>query len=84
MELLFERKAKVDYYDPYVPHLTPTRDYDFQMSSIDISAEKLTEYDIVILTTDHDTFDYEMIVDKSQILVDTRGRYQNNVNVIRA
>lgn len=84
MELLLERKAEVHYHDPYIPHLTPTRDYDFQMSSVDISAEKLMEYDLVILTTDHDVFDYKMIADKSQLLVDTRGRYQNNENVIRA
>jgi len=54
------------------------------MSSVDLSAEKLAEYNLVILTTDHDAFDYEMIADKSQLLVDTRGRYQNNANVIRA
>ena len=84
MELLLERKADVHYHDPYIPHLTPTRDYDFQMSSVDLSAEKLAEYNLVILTTDHDAFDYEMIADKSQLLVDTRGRYQNNANVIRA
>ena len=84
MELLLERKAEVHYHDPYIPHLTPTRDYDFIMTSVDISAETLAEYDLVILTTDHDTFDYEMIADKSQLLVDTRGRYQNNANIIKA
>jgi len=84
IELLQDGKAEVDYYDPYVPHLTPTRDYDFIMTSVDISAETLAEYDLVILTTDHDTFDYEMIADKSQLLVDTRGRYQNNANIIKA
>ena len=84
MELLLERKADVHYHDPYIPHLTPTRDYVFQMSSVDLSAEKLAEYNLVILTTDHDAFDYEMIADKSQLLVDTRGRYQNNANIIKA
>jgi UDP-N-acetyl-D-glucosamine dehydrogenase len=84
MELLLERKAEVHYHDPYIPHLTPTRDYDFQMSSVDLSAEKLMEYDLVLLVTDHDSFDYDLILQNSKYIVDTRGRYLHNKSVLRA
>ena len=84
MELLLEKKAQMDYHDPYIPHLTPTRDYDFRMSSIDLSAETLGGYDLVILTTDHDLFDYDLILQNAKCIVDTRGRYKNGGKVVKA
>ena len=84
MELFLEKNLLVDYHDPYVPHLTPTRDYDFQMSSVDLSAGKLSEYDIVILTTDHDVFDYDLILQNARCIIDTRGRYKNGGKVVKA
>ncbi len=84
MELIIEREAHVDYYDPYVPQLTKTRDYDFKMSSIDLSAEKLANYDLVILTTDHDEFDYDFIKKEAKLIIDTRGRFNNSEKVVKA
>jgi UDP-N-acetyl-D-glucosamine dehydrogenase len=84
MELILERKAEVDYHDPYIPHLTPTRDYDFQMSSVDLSAVKLMEYDLVILVTDHDYLDYDLILQSAKCIVDTRGRFKNADKVVKA
>ena len=84
MELIIEREAHVDYYDPYVPQLTKTRDYDFKMSSIGLSAEKLANYDLVILTTDHDEFDYDFIKKEAKLIIDTRGRFNNSEKVVRA
>jgi UDP-N-acetyl-D-glucosamine dehydrogenase len=84
MELLLAKSAKVDYHDPYVQQLHQTRDYDFQMSSVDISAEQLAAYDLVILTTDHDLFDYDLILQNAKCIVDTRGRYINKSNVVNA
>jgi len=64
--------------------LTPTRDYDFRMSSVDLSAETLAGYDLVILTTDHDLFDYDLILQNAKCIVDTRGRYKNGGKVVKA
>jgi len=84
MELLLEKKAQVDYHDPYVPDLTPTRDYNFQISSVDLSAETLAGYNLVILTTDHDSLDYDLILQNAKCIVDTRGHYKNGEKVIKA
>ncbi len=84
IELLQEKKAKVDYHDPYVQQLHQTRDYNFQMSSIDLSAETLAGYDLVILTTDHDVFDYDLILQNAKCIVDTRGRYRHQKSVVCA
>ena len=84
IELLQEKKAKVDYHDPYVQNLHRTREYDFQMSSVDFSAKKLMEYDLVVLVTDHYTFDYDLIHKSAKCIVDTRGRYRHNKTVVKA
>jgi len=38
----------------------------------------------VVLITDHDIFDYELIQKNSKIIVDTRGRFNKNKNIIKA
>jgi UDP-N-acetyl-D-glucosamine dehydrogenase len=54
------------------------------MSSVDLSAETLAGYDLVILTTDHDLFDYDLILQNAKCIVDTRGRYKNGGKVVKA
>ena len=50
-----------------------------------MSKENLETFDVVILSTDHDDFDYDLIQKHSKILVDTRGVYKKNYkNLIRA
>ena len=84
IELLQEKKARVDYHDPYVQQLHHTRKYAYQMSSVNISAEKLMEYNLVILATDHDSFDYDLILQNAKCIIDTRGRYRHNKSVVSA
>ena len=41
--------------------------------------------DLVLLATDHDSFDYDMILKESKIIVDTRGRFNFlTKNVVKA
>ncbi len=42
------------------------------------------EYDLVILTTDHDVFDYDLILQSAKCIVDTRGRFKNADKVVKA
>jgi len=44
-----------------------------QLMSEPLTAEYLESLDCVIIATDHTAFDYELIVDKSAIVVDTRN-----------
>ena len=41
-------------------------------------------YDCVIIVTNHDCFNYEMIQKNSTLLVDTCGVYKKYKNVVRA
>ena len=65
----------VDYADPHVPRLPPMRKHTFCMSSVEATPAVIAAYDCVVLVTDHDAFDFEMIGDVANCLVDTRGRY---------
>jgi UDP-N-acetyl-D-glucosamine dehydrogenase len=74
LELLSARGAVLDYNDPYFPALHKMRHYDFSnMKSVELSPERLTSYDCVLIATDHTSYDYEAIVRNSKLVVDTRN-----------
>ena len=76
MEMLREKGSVVNYSDPYIETFPTMRDHIFNLSSVDITNPKvLKDYDLVIISTNHSSFDYEAIKLHSQLLVDTRGVY---------
>jgi UDP-N-acetyl-D-glucosamine dehydrogenase len=76
MEKLAALGAEISYNDPYVPVFPKLRDHThFDLSSVELSAERLSGYDCVLLATDHDEYDYARILEHAQLIVDTRGRY---------
>ena len=85
MELLTAKGALVEYSDPHVPVFKKMRRYSFELTSVRLTAESLAEYDLVLLATDHDRFDYDLIQANAKLIVDTRGRYsQALANVVKA
>ena len=54
------------------------------MSSINLSGDKLADYDLVILATDHDSLDYDLILQNAKYIIDTRGKYRHNKTAVRA
>ena len=85
MEILHKKGAIVNYSDPHVPVFPKKRDYHFDLSSVDITKEKIGEFDLIILATNHDIFDYNMIKKSAQLIVDTRGVYRQEAsNIIKA
>ena len=71
--------ATVEYSDPHIPKFKKMRNHDFNFSSKVLSPESLHEYDAVIVCTDHDEFDYEMIIKNSDVVIDTRGVYKRGI-----
>jgi UDP-N-acetyl-D-glucosamine dehydrogenase len=76
IEIFRERGAEVDYHDTYVPKLPKTRKYNYDMESIDLTKANISKYDLVVLSTDHESFDYEMIAKNSKLLVDSRNAFE--------
>lgn len=85
MELVRQKSGLVSYADPHVPVFPPMRKHAFSLSSVELSASVIKDADAVILATNHDCFDYELIKAHAQLIVDTRGVYRNpSENIIRA
>lgn len=78
MESLEDLGAVISYADPHVPvfpKLRGRRNFDLQSEVLD--AEILKTFDAVIIATDHDSLDYDLIARNSLLIFDARGRYPN-------
>lgn len=75
IEMLQEMGALISYSDPFIPKLPKTRTFNFNLASVELTANKLKKYDAIILATDHTHFDYELIFKNSNLIIDTRGKY---------
>jgi UDP-N-acetyl-D-glucosamine dehydrogenase len=83
IELLRAQGAEVLYNDPYFPTVGRGRHYNLNMTSTPL--ENLGQYDCVMILTDHSDYDYQRIVDESQLVVDTRNATKGikSPNVVR-
>jgi len=85
MERLRDLGADLGYHDPHVPVFPDMREHDFDLSSVDLTPEILAGYDAVILLTDHNAFDYDMIRDHAPLIIDTRGKFRDPAaHIVRA
>lgn len=85
MELLRESGAEVAYSDPHVPVFPKMREHSFNLSSVALTPETIASYDAVVLTTDHGKFDYDMIRNNAQVVIDSRGVYRAPAdNIVKA
>ncbi len=73
IEILEENGAHVDYNDPYIPVMPKVRKYEYDMKSVELTPENLKKYDAVLISTDHSSYDYEMIVSHANLVIDTRN-----------
>jgi UDP-N-acetyl-D-glucosamine dehydrogenase len=71
IELLRAEGAEVLYNDPYFPTVGRGRHYNLNMTSTPL--DNLGQYDCVMILTDHSDYDYQSIVNESQLVVDTRN-----------
>mgnify|MGYP001476804420 FL=1 len=85
MELLTHKGAEIQYSDPHIPVFPTIRKYSFDLSSVNLTSKNIAKYDLLLLVTNHDNFDYSMIQKHAKVIVDTRGVYSEYYkNVIKA
>ncbi len=77
MSLLERRGAAVDYHDPHLPEIGPTREHMEYAgrTSVALDARSVASYHAVLLATDHSSFDYAMIARSAKLIVDTRNGF---------
>ncbi|MCP3161304.1 nucleotide sugar dehydrogenase [Myxococcus sp. QH3KD-4-1] len=73
MTLLAEKGAELSYHDPYVPELHKGHGFNMEMKSVPLEPEKLGDYDVVIILTDHTNIDYAAVVANASCVIDTRN-----------
>jgi len=84
MEFLLKKGADVQYSDPYLPLAPKTRKFDFDLKSVELTKENIAAFDLILLTTDHEAFDYDFINKEARMIVDTRGIFKKSDKVFRA
>lgn len=67
---LLRKGANVDYFDPYAKEF---KIGDMAMKSISYDPKILTNYDLVIILTDHSFYDYDEVAKKARLVIDTRN-----------
>ena len=74
IHLLKTKSAKVEYNDPHVDQIKVA---DENLSSKPITATSLRNYDCCVIATDHSKYDWDMIVENSHLVIDTRNATKN-------
>ncbi len=79
LDRLLTLGADVTYHDPHVPKAPPMRTWPDlpPLRSVELIAETLGEHDAVVLITDHDAVDYEVVLENAPLIVDTRGVFRS-------
>ena len=71
IEALKKRGAVVEYYDPYI---TEYREHGVVEKGLtELTAEKLAEADLVMVTTAHTTVDYDFVAEHADLIFDTKN-----------
>ncbi|HSR53726.1 MAG TPA: nucleotide sugar dehydrogenase [Acidobacteriota bacterium] len=76
LRLLREMGGEIGYHDPYIPQIdTSTYGWSdpLRLENSDLTPSTLEDQDAVVIVTHHGHLDYQMILDNSRLVVDTRG-----------
>lgn len=85
LNLLRERGAEVDYYDPMIPVAPTLRDHPEikGMKSVVWTRESLASYDAALIATDHDRMNYRLLCETVPVVVDTRNATSDMIDEFR-
>jgi UDP-N-acetyl-D-glucosamine dehydrogenase len=70
IRLLEDLGAEVSYHDPYVPTF---QEDGMRHESVALSDDELQSTDCVVIVTDHTSVDYQRVVNRVALIVDTRN-----------
>jgi UDP-N-acetyl-D-glucosamine dehydrogenase len=73
IDLLVKEGAQIAYYDPHIPIMPTMRKYNFKLKSVQLNQITDGYYDAVVIITDHSDIDYQEVLRKTKIVIDTRN-----------
>lgn len=71
IRLFEQRGARISYHDPYIPKLSIEGGRSYKRSAL--TKTSLGTADLVLVITDHSSYDYDQIVRDSKLILDTRN-----------
>ncbi len=71
MDITRHKGGDVQYHDPYIPTIRISE--GLSLNSVELSAETLSDADVVVLTTNHSAFDVDFIQKHAKMIVDMRN-----------
>ena len=75
IDILKERGAVTDFYDPWIPKYK--RNGEWHEGISEINADIIKGYDLILVATAHDAYDYEMIRRNAVAIFDTRNAFKD-------
>jgi UDP-N-acetyl-D-glucosamine dehydrogenase len=86
MSKLEAQGATVDYHDPHVPVIGPSREYSHYAGrqSIPWTTEAMIQYDAALIATAHDSVDHAQLAEWVSCVIDTRNVLPESAGCIRA
>lgn len=77
MDLLEKRGALVSFHDPMLSEIPPTRRHPGLRGrrSTNLTPALLAEFDLVLICTDHDAIDYDLVLGSAELILDTRNAF---------
>lgn len=84
-----ELGAHVEYYDPHVPIIGPTRDHSEWEGKISVewNEETIASFDAIVISTNHNAFNLQELASWSGLIVDTRnalGGFRAPCDIVKA
>ena len=80
--LLEERGAEVEYTDPFIPETPQVRRHDLKMRSVELTPESIESFDVILISTNHTAFDYELVAKNAKLVVDTRDAMREHHDIL--
>ncbi|MCX7795408.1 MAG: hypothetical protein N2380_02655 [bacterium] len=65
--------AQVKYYDPYIEEIKISNKI---YNSVTLTEEAIKDSDCILIVTDHDDIDYNLIYNNAKLIVDTRNAFR--------
>jgi UDP-N-acetyl-D-glucosamine dehydrogenase len=74
-EMLEKQGAQVEYFDPHVPVIRPSREHaQFAgRKSIELTSDTVSSFDLVLVATHHNAVDWSLIAQNARLVVDSRN-----------
>ena len=81
IEEIERREGAVEFHDPQVPVVPPLREHPAMSGrrSVDLDPATIARFDAVVICTDHDDVDYDLIGRHAALIVDTRNAMKGRV-----